>query len=124
MRDRAARAFVVAGSVVLMASALLHIFAGFKVGFPALNASDLAPALKEAFRVVFLSLGWHWIVVAIIALLAAIAETKLRKVYVLLCGFAVLIEAVVGAGMMGLFIGNEMIGAAALLLICGGLLFD
>jgi hypothetical protein len=26
--------------------------------------------------------------------------------------------------MMGFFIGNEMIGAAALLLVCGGLLFD
>jgi hypothetical protein len=29
-----------------------------------------------------------------------------------------------GAGMMGFFIGNELIGSAALLLVCGGLLFD
>jgi hypothetical protein len=48
----------------------------------------------------------------------------LRKTLVLLCGLAVLLEAGVGASMMGFFIGSEMIGAAALLLVCGGLLFD
>ncbi|HUX66301.1 MAG TPA: hypothetical protein VMV31_02305 [Terriglobales bacterium] len=103
---------------------MLHWIGGVTVGFPALNASTLDAALKAAFRVVFLSLGWHWIVVAMVALLAGFAETKLRKVYVLLCGLAVLLEAVVGASMMGLFIGNEMIGTAALLLVCGGVLFD
>ena len=41
---------------------------------------------------------------------------------ILLCGVAVLIEAVAGAAMMGLFIGNEMIGVAGLLLVCGGLI--
>jgi hypothetical protein len=48
----------------------------------------------------------------------------LRKTLVLLCGLAVLLEAGVGASMMGFFVGNEMIGAAALLLVCGGLLFE
>ena len=124
MRNRIARAFVVAGSVVLIASAVLHWVGGFTVGFPALNASTLDAELKAAFRVVFLSLGWHWILVAVVALLAGFAETRLRKVYVLLCGLAVLLEAVVGASMMGWFIGNEMIGTAALLLVCGGVLFD
>jgi hypothetical protein len=76
------------------------------------------------FRVVFLSLGWHWFVTAIVALLAGVTETKLRKMLVLFCGLAVLLEAGVGASMMGFFMGNEMIGAAALLLVCGGLLFD
>jgi hypothetical protein len=89
-----------------------------------LVASNLSPRLKEAFRVVFLSLGWHWIVVATVALLAGVTETRLRKVLVLICGLSVLIEAGVGASMMGFFIANELIGAAALLLVCGGLLFQ
>jgi hypothetical protein len=42
----------------------------------------------------------------------------------LTCGLAVLIEAGVGVSMMGFFIGNELIGTAALLLVCGGLLLD
>ncbi len=124
-RNKAARVFVILGSVVLIASAALHCFAGYpKVLSPAMAASNLNPGLQAALRVVFLSLGWHWVVTAIVALLAGVTETRLRKILVLLCGFAVLIEAGAGAGMMGFFIGNEMIGSAALLLVCGGLLFE
>ena len=123
-RNKAARVFVILGSVVLAASAALHCFAGYSRLSPALAMSNLGPGLQAAFRVVFLSLGWHWFVTAIVALLAGITETRLRKMPVLLCGLAVLLEAGVGASMMGFFIGNEMIGAAALLLVCGGLLFE
>ncbi|MGD0841416.1 MAG: hypothetical protein ABSA32_09690 [Candidatus Acidiferrales bacterium] len=123
-RNKAARIFVIIGSVVLFASAALHLFGGYSQILPLLVASNLSPRLKEAFRVVFLSLGWHWIVVATVALLAGVTETRLRKVLVLICGLSVLIEAGVGASMMGFFIANELIGAAALLLVCGGLLFQ
>jgi hypothetical protein len=98
-RNKAARVFVILGSVALVASAALHCFAGYsKVASPALAMSNLDPGLQ--------------------------AETRLRKTLVLFCGLAVLLEAGVGASMMGFFIGNEMIGAAALLLVCGGLLFE
>ncbi|HUJ31663.1 MAG TPA: hypothetical protein VLY23_10315 [Candidatus Acidoferrum sp.] len=123
-RNKAARVFVILGSVVLILSAALHAVAGTKNAFPALAASNLAPGLQAAFRVVFLSLGWHWLVFAIVALVAALTETGLRKTLVLICGLSVLLEAVVGALMMGLFLGNELIGTGALLLVCGGLLFE
>ncbi|MGA8366659.1 MAG: hypothetical protein ACLQMT_10090 [Candidatus Acidiferrales bacterium] len=123
-RDRAARILVILGSVVLMASAALHWYAGYAEIFPMMVPSNLSPILKAAFRVVFLSLGWHWVVTAVVALLAGLTQTKLRKILVLLCGVAVLLEAGVGASMMGFFIGNEMIGTAALLLVCGGLVFE
>ncbi len=123
-QNKAARVFVILGSVVLIASAALHCFGGYRMLSPMLAASNLNPGLQAALRVVFLSLGWHWAVAAIVALLAGVTETRLRKILVLLCGFAVLIEAGVGASMMGFFIGNEMIGSAALLLVCGGLLFE
>ena len=123
-RNKAARVFVILGSVVLLASAALHCFAGYSKVFQALTTSNLNPGLQAAFRVVFLSLGWHWLLTAIVALLAGVTETRLRKMLVLVCGLGVLLEAGVGASMMGFFIGNEMIGAAALLLVCGGLLFD
>jgi hypothetical protein len=123
-RDKAARAFVILGSVVLFASAAFHFFGGYTQIFPLYAASNLSPRLKEAFRVVFLSLGWHWVVTAVVALLAGVTGTRLRKVLVLTCGLALLIEAGIGASMMGFFIGNELIGTAALLLVCGGTLFD
>lgn len=118
-----ARSFTIAGCAVLVISAVLHVFGGIKVGFPALAASNLDPAVKSAFQVVFLSLGWHWIVTAVVAACAIAAETRLRNAIVLFCGAAVLSEALAGAWAMGWFIGNEMIGAAAILLLCGGLLF-
>lgn len=123
-RNKAARVFVVLGSLVLFASAALHTFAGFSALPQWLASSNLNPSLQAALRVVFFSLGWHWVLTAIVALLAGLTETKLRKMLVLLCGLAVLLEAAVGASMMGFFIGNELIGAAALLLVCSGLLFD
>jgi hypothetical protein len=124
-RNKAARVFVILGSLLLAASAALHCFAGYsKLASPALAKSNLDPRLQAAFRVVFLSLGWHWFVTGVVALLAGITETRLRKTLVLFCGLAVLLEAGAGASMMGFFIGNEMIGTAALLLVCGGLLFE
>lgn len=123
-RNKAARGFLISGCLVLFANAALHCVGGYEVGFPALNASNLDPRLQVAFRVVFLSLAWHWVVTAIVALLAGLTQTRLRKILVLFCGLAVLLEATAGASMMGFFVGNEIIGAAALLLVCGGLLFD
>lgn len=122
MQGKVARGLVTAGSIVLIVSAVLHALGGVKVGFPALRSSNLAPGMQAAFRVVFLSLGWHWLVLAAVVLLANSSPGRMRRALVLLCGVAVLIEAVVGAGMMGLFIGNEMIGVAGLLLVCGGLI--
>ena len=67
-------------------------------------------------------MGWDWIVIAIVALLAAFTETKLRKILVLFCGVAVLVETALTLAFIGVFLGNEMIGSAAVLLMAGGLL--
>ena len=123
-RTKVARILVTIGSFVLFASGVLHFFAGYSHGFPALAGSNLNVGLQTAFRVVFLSLGWDWIVLGTIALVAAFKATAARKALVLVCGLGVLIEAVVGAAIMGIFIGNEMIGAAAILITIGGLLFE
>lgn len=122
--NKAARILAIIGSIVLLASAGLHFVAASTLGFPALASSNLKPDLQAGFRVVFLAVAWHWIVIAIIALVAALTETRLRKFLVVFCGLAVLLEAAVGTTMMGLFIGNEMIGSAAILILIGGLLFD
>jgi hypothetical protein len=123
-RNRAARILATIGSIVLFAAAVLHFFGGYSTGFPALAASNLKVGLQTAFRVVFLSVGWEWILLGTIALLAAFKATAARKALVLVCGLGVLIEAVVGVASMGIFVGNEMIGAAAILIIIGGLLFE
>lgn len=123
-RNKAARILVTIGSIVLFASAALHFLAGFSHGFPALAASNLKAGLQSGFRVVFLSVGWDWILLGIIVLVSAFKATAARRAIVWVCGFGVLIEAVVGAAIMGIFIGNEIIAAAAILIVIGGFLFE
>jgi hypothetical protein len=123
-RNKAARILTTVGSVVLFATAVLHFFGGYRAGFPALAASNLKPGLQTAFRVVFLAVAWHWILLGTIALVAAFKATSARKALLLVCGLGVLIEAVAGAAIMGIFIGNEMIGAAAILIVIGGSFFE
>ena len=123
-RHRTGRILVTIGCIMLFVSAALHFFGGYHTGFPALAASNLDPRLQVAFRVVFLAVGWHWVLLGVIALVAASRATASRKFVVLVCGGGVLIEAVAGAAMMGLFIGNEMIGSAAALMTIGGFLLE
>lgn len=123
-RSKAGQILVVLGSVVLFASAALHVYAGNRIGFPALTASNLAPALQSGFRVVFLSVAWHWFVLGIVALLVTFTAGPRRRTLVLVCGLGLLIEAAGGVAVMGLFVGNELIGAAAILIVVGGAMLD
>jgi hypothetical protein len=119
-RNRAGRVLVAIGSLALFAAAALHLRVGYSQGFPALAASHLGVGLQLGFRVVFLSVAWHWILLGLVAVVAAFNTTVARRLIVMLCGFGLLIEAVAGATVMGVFIGNEVIGAAAILTIIGG----
>lgn len=121
-RNRAGQTIVAIGSVLLFVAAALHFRGGHSTGFPALAASNLNAGLQSAFRVVFLSVGWDLILFGIIAAVAAFKAAAGARAVVLLCGFGLLIETVGGAGEVGLFIGNGMTGAAAILLIAGGFL--
>jgi len=121
-RNKAARILVTLGSVVLFASTAFHSLVAYPRLSRALSSSNLNAALQEALRAIFLLAGWDWIVIAIVALLAVFTETKLRKILVLLCGVAVLVETALTLAFIGVFLGNELIGSAAVLLIIGGLL--
>ncbi len=123
-RNRAAQTLVAMGSFVLFASAALHSLAAYSRLSRALSASNLSVALQGALRAVFLLVAWDWIVIAIVALLAAFTETKLRKILVLICGAAVLVETALTLAFIGVFVGNELIGTAAAFLIVGGLLIQ
>jgi len=83
----------------------------------------LSAPLQAGFSTIFLMVGWDWIVVAVVALLAAFTETTLRKVLVLICGVAGFVQAALALALMGVFLGTELMFPAAILLIAGGLLF-
>jgi hypothetical protein len=119
-RSTVARILVALGAIGWFATAVLHL-----KDYPKDTAklSSLSAGLQAGFRTIFLMVGWDWIVVAVVALLAAFTETTLRKVLVLFCGVAGLVQAALALTLMGVFLGTELMFPAAILLIVGGLLF-
>jgi hypothetical protein len=118
-RNTVARILVAFGAVGWFATAVLHL-----KDYPKDTAklSALSTPLQAAVRTIFLMVGWDWIVIAIIALLAAFTQTTLRRVLVLFCGVAGFVQAALALAVMGVFLGTELMFPAAVLLILGGLL--
>ena len=123
-RNRAGQILVAAGSIMLFTAATLHFRGGHSAGFPALAASDLDVRLQSVFRVVFLSVGWDLILFGIIATVAAFKAAAGARAVVLLCGLGLLVETVGGGAVVGIFIGNELTGGAAILMVAGGFLLS
>ncbi len=121
-RDIAGRTLASLGSLVLVASGALHCFGAYPGLSEALRASNLAPPLSSTLRAVFLLVGWDWFVFAAITLLVTWRTMQQGRLLVLLCGAAVLVQTAVTLRFIGFFVGNELIGSAALLLLAGGLL--
>ena len=122
-RRTASRTLVTLGCVVLLVAAVVHCLAYVKEAAPAVHASNLPVPLQSAFEIAFLSMAWSQIVLALIVLVVTFGEPRSGKAIGLICGFAVLIQAVFTVPLVGFFIGNEMIGAASLLIIIGCFLF-
>lgn len=122
-RDKTAQILVALGSLVLFASTVVHCAGAYPRLSHLLGASNLGVPLQQALRAVFLLAGVDWVAIAVVALLAAFTATRLRKVLVLVCGVTVLVETGLTLAYIGVFVGNEMIGSAAVLLLGGGLLF-
>lgn len=122
-RRSMSRALVTLGCILLLVAAAIHCVAYLKFSAPAVHASNLPIAMQSVFEIAFLSMAWSWIVLALIVLVVTFKEARLGKPIVLICGFAVFIQAVFTVPMVGLFIGNELLGAASLLILIGGFLF-
>jgi hypothetical protein len=118
-RDRVARMLVALGAIGWFVTAVFHL-----KDYPKDTAklAALSAGLQAGFRTIFLMVGWDWIVIAIVALLAAFTETKLRTTLLLFCGAAGLVQAALALVFMGVFLGTELMFPAALLIITGGLL--
>lgn len=122
--DKAARVLVILGCLVLLASTTLHWIAGHLTLPSALAASNLAPPVSSGLHAVFILVGWDWIAIAIIVLIAAFSGARARKAILIFCAVALLVSAGIVFHFVGWFIADEMLGAAGLLILLGALLFD
>lgn len=121
--NRNAKVLISVGCLVLLVSAAFHVLGPYPKLSSALAASNLNGYLQLALRAVFLSVAWHWIVFVIVALLATFTPTNSSKALILLCSIALFVEAALTLRFIGVFLGNELIGSAAVFLLLGGLLF-
>ncbi|HEV2135614.1 MAG TPA: hypothetical protein VGR47_15370 [Terracidiphilus sp.] len=119
-QNKIGRGLAGAGCVILFAGALLHLIAGYPLVSAGVLKSNLDAGLKPALRSVFLIVGWHWIVIAVIAAVAAFIRPRGGRVVVLICGFAILVDGALMAVFLGWFVGTNMILLSALLILCGG----
>jgi hypothetical protein len=122
-RQIIAQSLVGLGSLNMLLGAGLHLYAGYPLLSAALAASNLTTLMANAARTVFLLIGLAWILIAVITLIAAFTETRIRKVLVLLCGLSLLVWIPIWVRLMGWFIGNEMFLVSGVLITLGGLLF-
>lgn len=123
--DKAARVLVVLGCVVLFGSTALHWTAAHLSHLSsALASSNLAPPVASGLHAIFILVGWDWIVISIIVLIAAFSGARARKAILVFCAVALLVSAGIVFHFVGWFIADEMLAAAALLILLGALLFD
>lgn len=123
-RRIAAQSLIALGSLDILGGAALHLLAAYPRVAAALAASNLNAGMAAAMRAVFVMIGCMWIVLAIVALMAAFARSSTGKAIALFCGFALLAQIPIWVRLMGWFVGNEMFLAAGLLIACGGLLLE
>jgi hypothetical protein len=112
------RLLVIGGAVLLFLGAAIHVFAAYPHVAAALSSSNLSSQLKPALQSVFLLAGWDWLALGVLALIA-LRATAGRKLLLVFCGVTVLVETAITLAFIGPFLGNEMIGTAAILILAG-----
>ena len=122
-RNKAARILISLGAMVLIAAALLHL-SDYPKDMRTVSGSNLSAPMQSEVRSLFFLVGWDWLVIAIIMLVSAVTGTELRKLIVLFCGFALLVTLAVMLAFMGWFWGCGVVLSSALMILCGGLLFQ
>lgn len=119
---KAARGLIVAGSVILFLTALLH-GSGYKQLSAMIAGSNAAPLVVSAFKALWLSFSAHFIVLGL--LFVAASRIPGGKRIVLIGVLIPAFDVVLFWHFMGLvFIGTIAVALAGVLLLAGGLMLS
>jgi hypothetical protein len=117
---KAARGLIVAGSVILFLTALLH-GSGYKQLSAMIAGSNAAPLVISAFKALWLVFSAHLIVLSLI--FVAASRTPGGKRIVLIGVLIPVFDVVLLSHFMGLvFFGTIAVALAGVLLLAGGLM--
>jgi hypothetical protein len=118
---KSAQWLILAGSIVLLATALVHGSAYNAIAH-GMEASSARPFLVSAMKVLWLAYSFHLVVLSVVFLLAS--RTRGGKRLVLVCALIPAGDILLGLSLVGVFIGNIMLALATLLFVAGGLLLQ
>jgi hypothetical protein len=113
------RWLIVAGSVVLFLTALLH-GSGYLQVSRVLETSDMKPFLTGGFKALWLMFSIHLLVLSAIFIVAGLTPKGRRLV--LLCTLIPACDTTLLFHFVGVFIGTIALAVATLLFLAGGLL--
>jgi hypothetical protein len=120
--NRLPRYLVIAGAVLLFVGAAIHTLAAYPRVSAAIASSNLKVVTQAAMRAVFLLAGLDWLAIGVLALFA-MRTGRWRRMLLLFCGITILAETLITLEFLGPFVGNEIIGSAAVLILAGAVLF-
>ena len=116
---KVARWLILAGSVVLLATAVLH-GSGFRKVSLMIAKSGLSPLAADALKALWLMFSIHLAVLSVVFVVAS--RTLAAKRLVLLCALIPVADTLLMFRFLGVFVGTISILSAALLFLIGGAL--
>ena len=116
---RVGRWLILAGSVVLFATAVLH-GSGFGHVSGMIAKSGLSPLGADAFKALWLMFSIHLAILSVVFVVAS--RTHAARRLVLLCALIPVADTVLMLHFLGVFVGTISILSAAVLFLIGGLL--
>jgi hypothetical protein len=105
-----------AGALLLAATAAFHA-SGLAGVRKAAEDSALDPMLESIFTPLWLFPTTHWLFVAAVGLIAALRHSPAARLILAMCGLVIAVDAGLLFLHVGPFIGEAMLGGAALLFI-------
>jgi hypothetical protein len=124
LKCRVARIVAGLGCVALFGGSMLHLVAAYPLVVKAITASNLETRLQAGLRSAFFMLGCVWVMLVVITMVGTLAGGRTGKTVVLVVGLGLLAQIPVWIGMMGWFLGNEILLVASVLMVVGGLLLE
>jgi len=111
---------IIAGSIILFCTALLHA-SGYSGVANAIAATGAKPFLVSAVKGLWLMFSAHLIILSLVFVVAS--RSSGGKWVVLVCALMPVFDALLLLRFVGIFPGSILIAAAAILFLIGGLLF-
>jgi hypothetical protein len=123
-RKRSAQALAILGAVAMLVSAAFHGTLGYEGVVAALSQKGVDPTIVAALKAIWLIVSWHWLAIAILVLASSFGRTAPWRVVLLVCGIAVIGDALGAFAAIGIFVGDELLAVAGVSILAATALFQ